>query len=76
MAERVENDVLSLEGRVLGRDAELRGKLRVATMDMLFGAFRGVFASFIMRYPSIELTTTRATPRSRSCDAKRTSRCV
>ena len=58
VAERVENDVLSLEGRVLGRDAELRGKLRVATMDMLFGAFRGVFASFIMRYPSIELTTT------------------
>lgn len=56
VAERMESDVLSLHGRVLGRDAQLRGKLRVSTMDMFFAAYHGVFASFAQRYPSVELT--------------------
>lgn len=56
VAERMETEVLQLEGRVLGRDAELRGKLRVATMDLLFRRYHGPIASFIARYPSVELT--------------------
>ena len=58
VAERMEGEVLSLEGRVLGRDAQLKGKLRVTTMDMLFRRYRDVVASFISRYPSVELTVT------------------
>ena len=58
VAERIEGEVLSLEGRVLGRDAQLKGKLRVATMDMLFRRYRDVVASFMVRYPSVELTVT------------------
>ena len=56
VAERLEHEVLSLEGRVLGRDAELNGKLRVTTMDLLLRHYRPHFASFIARYPSVELT--------------------
>src|SRR5688572_19421908 len=35
VAEHVEGEVLSAEGRVLGRDAKLRGTLRVSTVDTL-----------------------------------------
>jgi len=56
VAERMESEVLALEGRVLGRDAELRGKLRVATMDMIFHRHHAAFSSFMARYPSVELT--------------------
>lgn len=58
VAERMEGDVLSLEGRVLGRDARLQGRLRVATMDILFRRYNGAFSSFMARYPSVELTVT------------------
>ncbi|MGE3675545.1 MAG: LysR substrate-binding domain-containing protein, partial [Polyangiaceae bacterium] len=44
------------EGRVLGRDGELEGALRVSTMDMLFRGYHEVFASFMARYPSVKLT--------------------
>lgn len=58
VAERMEAELLSLEGRVLGGDARLEGKLRVATMDLLFRRYQGVFASFLARHPSVELTIT------------------
>ena len=58
VAERVEGEVLSVEGRVLGRDALLRGRLRVSTLDILFYSFENAFTSFMDRYPSIELTVT------------------
>lgn len=58
VAERMEGEVLSLEGRVLGRDAQLEGKLRVATMDLLFRRYQAAFASFIARFPGVELTVT------------------
>lgn len=58
VAERMEGDVLSLEGRVLGRDARLQGRLRVATMDILFRRYHDAFSSFMVRYPSVELTVT------------------
>ena len=57
-AEHVEGEILAAEGRVLGQDAQLRGALRVSTMDMLFCGFLGAFSSFIERYPSVELTVT------------------
>lgn len=56
VAERMETEVLAVEGRVLGRDARIQGKLRVATMDMLFRRYEAAFVSFAERYPSIELT--------------------
>jgi DNA-binding transcriptional LysR family regulator len=56
VAERTESDVLALEARVLGQDVRLQGKLRVATMDMLFRRYQDAFASFLARYPSVELT--------------------
>lgn len=58
VAERMEVELLSLEGRVLGSDTKLEGKLRVATMDMLFRRYQNAFTSFITRYPSVELTVT------------------
>lgn len=58
VAERMEGDVLAAEGRVLGRDAELRGGLRVSTMDMLYCGFSDLFASFVERYPRVDLTVT------------------
>lgn len=56
VAERVESQVLAAEGRVLGRDIELQGALRVSTMDILFRGYHEVFSSFLARYPSVALT--------------------
>ncbi len=56
VAERTEGEVLALEGRVLGRDAQLRGKLRVTMMDVVYRRYAEAFSSFIARYPSVELT--------------------
>lgn len=58
VAEKVEAQVLSLEGRVLGRDEQLEGKLRVSAMDLLFRRHAPDFASFITKYPGVELTVT------------------
>ncbi len=56
VAESMEGDVLALEGRVLGQDAHLSGSLRVSTLDLLFDAHHDLLASFVDRYPSVELT--------------------
>ncbi|MCB9594616.1 MAG: LysR family transcriptional regulator [Sandaracinaceae bacterium] len=58
VAERVEAEVLAAENRVLGRDAQLQGSLRVSTMDMVYAGFHDLFASFVARYPLVELTVT------------------
>ena len=58
VAEKVEAEVLLLEGRVLGRDAQLQGRVRVATMDMLLRKCLRGFSSFMTRYPSVDLTVT------------------
>lgn len=55
-AERVEEELLAAEGRLVGRDAELSGELRVSTLDYLLWAYTPLFRSFLERYPSIELT--------------------
>jgi DNA-binding transcriptional LysR family regulator len=55
-AERTEVEMLALEARVVGGDAKLEGTLRVTTMDILFRRYERVFASFIARFPGIELT--------------------
>lgn len=57
-AERVEAEMLSLEARVLGQDAQLEGKLRVSTLDLLFRTYHRAFTSFCERYPKVELTIT------------------
>lgn len=56
VAEKVEAEVLMLEGRVLGRDAQLEGRVRVATLDMLFRRYLTGFASFMDRYPRVDVT--------------------
>lgn len=56
VAERLEVEVLAAESRVLGRDEQLEGKLRVATMDLLYRGHHRAFATFMERYPSVELT--------------------
>jgi DNA-binding transcriptional LysR family regulator len=55
-AARLETEIHLTEGRLLGRDAELRGPLRVSTVDFVFEGFADVFASFVRRYPGIALT--------------------
>jgi DNA-binding transcriptional LysR family regulator len=56
IARQMEDDVLMLEARLMGREAQLEGKLRVTTMDIFFERFQAAFASFTSRYPSIDLT--------------------
>ncbi|MDP1914824.1 MAG: LysR family transcriptional regulator [Myxococcales bacterium] len=56
VAVRVEAEIHITEGKVLGRDAELRGRLRVTTVDFLFEYFPEIFSSFMERYPGVELT--------------------
>lgn len=58
VAERMEADTLSLEGRVLGRDERLTGALRVSAMELVFRIFQDSFTSFIGRYPAVALTVT------------------
>lgn len=53
---RLEAEIQLTEGRLLGRDAELRGRLRVSTVDFVFAGFPDVFAGFIQRYPGVDLT--------------------
>ena len=56
VAARLEPEIHLAEGRLVGRDAELRGSLRVSTVDFVFAGFPDVFASFIERHPGIALT--------------------
>jgi DNA-binding transcriptional LysR family regulator len=58
VAERMEADTLSLEGRVLGRDERLTGALRVSSMELVFRVFRSAFVSFTERFPGVALTVT------------------
>lgn len=58
VAERMETDTLSLEGRVLGRDERLTGALRVSAMETVFRMFRSAFVSFTERFPGVALTVT------------------
>jgi DNA-binding transcriptional LysR family regulator len=53
---RLEEEIHVTEGRLLGRDAELRGRLRVSTVDFVFAGFPDVFAAFIHRYPGVDVT--------------------
>jgi DNA-binding transcriptional LysR family regulator len=55
-AARMEGDVLSLEGRVLGRDRQLTGALKVTTIDSLAESYAEDFSSFAERYPDVELS--------------------
>lgn len=55
-AEQTEEQLHALEARLIGGDAKLEGKLRVTTMDILFRRYERVFASFLKRFPGVELT--------------------
>lgn len=55
VAMRVEEEILSLDRVVLGRDTRLSGPLRVTTLDFLVSEHIDAFASFTKRYPNVEL---------------------
>lgn len=55
-AEIVEGEVLGVTSRLAGRDAELKGTLRVSTIDAIYECFTDAFTSFIAAYPGIELS--------------------
>jgi len=52
----LEEEILAAEGRLLGRDAALRGRLRVTTTGFVYDCFTAPIRSFVERYPGIELT--------------------
>jgi len=53
---QVEQDIQQMQSRVLGQDQELRGPLTVSTVDITLACFGDAIASFIARYPHIDLT--------------------
>ena len=55
-AERVEAEVLAAQSRIAGRDTDLRGTLRVSTIDVVYESFSTAFASFVEAYPGVELS--------------------
>lgn len=55
-AERLEAEVLAARARLEGRDEDLRGTLRVSTIDFVFEAFADAFASFMAAYPGVALS--------------------
>jgi DNA-binding transcriptional LysR family regulator len=55
VAERVEDNVASIERQLIGQDMRLTGELRVTTIDMCAYYDAALFETFIGRYPHIEL---------------------
>ncbi len=55
VAERVEDNVATIERQLIGQDARLTGELRVTTIDMCAHNDAELFRSFSLRYPEIEL---------------------
>lgn len=53
---QLEEQIQLTEGRLRGRDAELRGRLRVSTVDFVFAGFTDVFSTFVRRYPGVDMT--------------------
>ncbi len=54
-ARRMEAEFAQLSRQVLGRDARLAGRLRVATTDALATSFMPDLAAFTRQYPEIEI---------------------
>lgn len=56
-AERIEREVLLMDRRVLGRDAQLGGPLRISTADAMAVTFlMPIFKRFVAAYPQLEVT--------------------
>jgi DNA-binding transcriptional LysR family regulator len=55
VAERVEDNVASIERQLIGQDMRLTGELRVTTIDMCAVYDVELFETFAQRYPEIEL---------------------
>ena len=58
VAERMEGELHAAESRVMGRDAALKGALRVSLLDYTLWALGDAFARFVERHPRVELTLT------------------
>lgn len=55
VAAQIEREVMAAEGRLIGRDTRLTGRLRVSTMDLFFCGLHDAFVTFTERYPDVEL---------------------
>lgn len=55
LAESVEDEMLSFSRTVMGADSELRGVVRVTTLDEVFTRIAPDIAAFRERYPGIDL---------------------
>lgn len=55
-ATTLEQAILDTQRKVEGQDDELKGALRVSTLDFLFHAYREAFTGFIESFPSIDIT--------------------
>lgn len=55
VALRMEEELLSVDRRLLGQDARLSGRLRVATVDLLAARHACDIAAFSERYPEVKL---------------------
>ena len=57
VADRVQEELLTLDREVLGRDARLSGSLRVTTLDIVVLEHAEIFSGFCRRYPEITIET-------------------
>lgn len=55
-AKAMEAQLHRAEARIAGRDTDLRGELRITTLDWLFEALAPRIRSFCERYPEVDLT--------------------
>lgn len=58
VAEGTERELHALQSRLLGRDVQLSGDLRVAAMDIMLPRYREVLRDFMTSHPSVNLTLT------------------
>ncbi|MBX2796912.1 MAG: LysR family transcriptional regulator [Myxococcales bacterium] len=54
-ARRMEEEVLRAQARVLGRDAQLRGRVRLTTIDLYAVRYAALFTAFSQQYPEVDL---------------------
>lgn len=57
-AQQMEAEALAARHRIMGRDGELRGPLRVSVFDFLLWKCAAAIERFVRRYPGVELTVT------------------
>lgn len=55
-AERIEREVLDLDGRINGVDSDLHGELRLTSLDVVFDLWQRDFLAFGSAHPKLQLS--------------------